>query len=40
MAGIKKANIAINRPMLSEMAISDTKAFAQVVEQVKAALAA
>ena len=39
IAGIKKANIEINRPMLSEMALSNTKAFAQVVDKVKAALA-
>ena len=32
MAGLKKANITINRKMLSEIAISDPKAFAELVE--------
>lgn len=36
--GLKKANIDINRKMLSELAISDADAFAKIVEQSKAAL--
>ena len=31
MAGLKKANVTINRKMLAEMAVSDEKAFAEVV---------
>ncbi len=38
--GLKKANIDLNRKMLSEMAIHDAAAFDQVVEKAKAALAA
>ena len=37
MNGLKKANITINRKMLSEMAINDKAAFAQLVEIAKAA---
>ena len=37
MAGLKKANIAINRKMLSEIAISDPKAFTELVEATKKA---
>ena len=37
MAGLKKANIAINRKMLSEIAISDPKAFSELVETAKKA---
>ena len=33
MAGLKKANITINRKMLSEIAISDPKAFTELVEK-------
>lgn len=33
--GLKKANICLNRKMLSEIAISDEKAFSKLVEQVK-----
>ena len=38
MNGLKKAGITLNRKMLSEIAISDSKAFAALVEQAKAAL--
>ena len=36
--GLNKANIAINRKMLSELAINDEKAFAQLVKTAKDAL--
>jgi len=39
MDGLKKANIDINRKMLSEMAIADPKAFADLAGKAKAALA-
>ncbi|HHX69926.1 MAG: 50S ribosomal protein L20 [Miniphocaeibacter sp.] len=35
MHGLKKANINMNRKMLSEMAINDPNAFAQLVEIAK-----
>ena len=38
MDGLKKSNIAINRKMLSEIAIADPKAFGQLVETAKKAL--
>ena len=38
MNGLKKANIEINRKMLSEIAINDAAAFAQLVETAKANL--
>ncbi|PCF88000.1 50S ribosomal protein L20 [Staphylococcus intermedius] len=38
MNGLKQAGIDINRKMLSEIAISDEKAFAELVNQAKAAL--
>ena len=38
MKGLKKAGITLNRKMLSEIAIADSKAFAALVEQAKAAL--
>ena len=38
MNGLKKANIEINRKMLSEIAISDSKAFTEIVNQAKKAL--
>ncbi|PAG87135.1 hypothetical protein APV69_00410, partial [Staphylococcus aureus] len=38
MNGLKKAGIDINRKMLSEIAISDEKAFAQLVTKAKDAL--
>ena len=37
MNGLKKANIEINRKMLSEIAIADPAAFAKLVETAKAA---
>ena len=39
MYGLKKANISINRKMLSEMAISDAEGFAKLVVAAKAKLA-
>ena len=39
MDGLKKANININRKMLSEMAINDSAAFAALVETAKKNLA-
>ena len=38
MDGLKKAGIEMNRKMLSEIAIADAKAFAQLVETAKNAL--
>ncbi|MDR5602804.1 50S ribosomal protein L20 [Staphylococcus coagulans] len=38
MNGLKQAGIDINRKMLSEIAISDEKAFAELVNQAKTAL--
>ncbi len=38
MNGLKKANIEINRKMLSEIAINDPQAFTQLVETAKKAL--
>ena len=38
MNGLKKANITLNRKMLSEIAIADPAAFTALVEQAKAAL--
>lgn len=37
MDGLKKAGITLNRKMLSEIAISDPKAFTELVETAKAA---
>jgi len=37
--GCKKANIGLNRKMLSEIAIADPQGFDAIVEEVKAALA-
>ena len=39
MNGLKKANVAINRKMLAELAVNDKAAFAQLVEMAKAARA-
>ncbi|NLZ46730.1 MAG: 50S ribosomal protein L20 [Clostridiales bacterium] len=36
MNGLRKANIQINRKMLADLAISDAKAFAQLVDTAKA----
>ncbi len=38
MDGLKKADIGVNRKMLSEMAINDPAGFSKVVEAAKAAL--
>lgn len=38
MNGLKKANITLNRKMLSEIAIHDEKAFKELVKKAKAAL--
>ncbi len=38
MNGLKKANIELNRKMLSEIAIADPAAFTSLVEKAKAAL--
>jgi len=40
IAGLKKANIILDRKILAEIAVSDPEGFAQVVEAVKAALPA
>ena len=37
IAGLKKANIAINRKMLAEIAVSDPKAFTEIAEMSKKA---
>ena len=39
MNGLKKANITLNRKMLSEIAINDPAAFAELVAKAKSALA-
>lgn len=39
MAGLKKSGIELDRRVLADMAVHDKAAFAQVVEQAKAALA-
>ncbi len=38
MNGLKKANVALNRKMLSEIAIANPAAFAELVKKAKAAL--
>lgn len=38
MNGLKKTGITLNRKMLAEMAVNDAQAFADLVEQVKAAV--
>ncbi|VVE26701.1 50S ribosomal protein L20 [Pandoraea horticolens] len=40
IAGLKKASIELDRKVLSDMAINDKPAFAAIVAQVKAAVAA
>jgi len=35
IAGLKKANVTVNRKMLAELAVNDEKAFAQIVEIAK-----
>jgi len=37
IAGLKKANVVVNRKMLAELAVSDPKAFTQIVEVAKKA---
>ncbi len=37
IAGMKKANIVVNRKMLAELAVSDPKAFTEIVEIAKKA---
>ena len=37
IAGLKKANVAINRKMLAEIAVSDEKAFSELAEIAKKA---
>ena len=37
IAGLKKANVVINRKMLAELAVTDSKAFAEVAELAKKA---
>lgn len=39
ISGLKKANISLNRKMLSEIAIADPKGFDAIVAAVKAAIA-
>ena len=38
VAGLKKANIELDRKVLSDMAVSDPKGFAGIVKQAKSAL--
>jgi len=35
IAGLKKANVVINRKMLAELAVTDSKAFAQLADMSK-----
>ena len=37
IAGLKKANINVNRKMLAELAVNDPKAFAEICKKAKAA---
>ena len=37
IAGLKKANVTINRKMLAEIAVTDSKAFAEIAEIAKKA---
>ena len=37
ISGLKKANVAINRKMLDELAVSDRKAFSEIAEIAKKA---
>ena len=37
IAGLKKANVTINRKMLSDLAITDPKAFSELAEVAKKA---
>lgn len=38
MHGLSAANINLNRKVLAELAVNDSKAFAQLAEKAKAAL--
>lgn len=40
MNGLKKANVALDRKVLADMAVTDKAAFAAIVNQVKASIAA
>ncbi len=40
MNGLKKAGIEVNRKILAELAVNDSKAFASLVQKAKAALTA
>ena len=35
IAGLKKANVTINRKMLAEIAVNDSKAFTEIAEIAK-----
>ena len=35
IAGLKKANVVVNRKMLAELAVNDTEAFAKIAEVAK-----
>ena len=37
IAGLKKANVVVNRKMLAELAVSDSKAFSEIAEIAKKA---
>ena len=37
IAGLKKANVTINRKMLAEIAVNDSQAFAEIAEIAKKA---
>ena len=37
IAGLKKANVSINRKMLAEVAVNDPKAFTEIAEIAKKA---
>ena len=37
MAGLKKANVTVNRKMLAELAVNDSKAFAELAKIAKKA---
>ena len=39
IAGLKKANVTINRKMLAEMAVNDAEGFATLAELAKSKLA-
>ena len=35
VAGLKKANVVVNRKMLAEIAVTDPKAFAEIAKKIK-----